>query len=168
MPHMSGLEIRTQTAGDGPAIRHLLLEAFDTALEADLVERLQEDGDCVLSLVAADGGRVVGHIVFSRMSAPFPAAGLAPVAVAASHRRQGIASRLIDAGIAELQRRGIHGVFVLGDPAFYGRFGFSKQAAENYACPYAGPYFMLLRLGGKTELPASGAVNYAPAFAAFE
>jgi putative acetyltransferase len=148
------------------AVRDLLLSAFPSADEADLVERLRRDGDAVISLVATDDDRVVGHVMLSRMIAPFRALGLAPVAVSASWRKRGVAAALIEAGLRQATADHWQAVFVLGDPAYYRRFGFSAEAAEGFDCRYAGPHLMVRALAGD-QLPADrGRIDYAPAFAA--
>jgi putative acetyltransferase len=159
------LKIRLETLSDVPAIHALLVESFPTTAEADLVARLRADGDAVLSLVADAEGGVAGHVLFSRMTAPLGALGLAPVAVAPRWRRQGVAARLIREGLARARAAGWEAVFVLGDPAYYGRFGFDVASAAGFRSPYAGPYFMLRQL--TADLPAAdGPVDYAPACAA--
>jgi putative acetyltransferase len=75
------LKIRPEAPSDAPSVHALLTEAFPTGAEAALVARLRTDGDVVLSLVAQAEDGVIGHVLFSRMSAPFRALGLAPVAV---------------------------------------------------------------------------------------
>ncbi|MCC7427319.1 MAG: N-acetyltransferase [Alphaproteobacteria bacterium] len=150
-------------------VRALLCAAFPTPAEADLVERLRRDGDAAVALVAAAGdGRVIGHVMLSRMAAPFRALGLGPVAVDAAHRRRGTGAALIGAALARARAGGWQGVFVLGDPAYYRRFGFTPEAAAGFDCAYAGPYLMALALGGGPLPVASGPVAYAPAFAALE
>ncbi len=154
--------IRDAASDDVAAIRRVHLESFPTRAEADLVDDLRADGDAVLSLVAEEGGIIAGHVLFSRMTAPFRALGLAPVAVLSNHRRQGLAARLIQDGLARAAADW-DAVFVLGDPAYYGRFGFDAGQAAGFTNPYAGPHFMVRWLG-----PASartGAVDYARAFA---
>ncbi len=161
------LQIRLETPGDRAAIRLLVVAAFPTRAEADLVDRLRADGEVVYSLVATDDAAVVGHVLFSPMTAPFRALGLAPVATAASHRRQGIASLRIKEGLALAGADGWQAVFVLGDPDYYGRFGFNAALAAAFSSPYAGEHFMALTLGG--TLPTlAGEVAYAPAFAALD
>lgn len=149
------------------AVRRLHLDAFPASAEADLVERLRRDGDAIISLVAIEDGRVVGHVMFSRMEAPFKALGLAPLAVATDKRVQGIAARLIQEGIERAQEEGWQGIFVLGDPSYYQRFGFSAQAAAGFDCRYAGPHLMLLALGNHLS-SRTGRVDYAPAFSSLE
>ena len=158
------IAVRPEAAEDRGATWALVAAAFPTAAEANLVDRLRADGDVVYSLVATDGGAIVGHVLFSQMTAPFRALGLAPVATAASHRRKGIAARLIEAGLARARADGWEGVFVLGDPAYYGRFGFDAALAAGFSSPYAGEHFMALTLG-RTLPTLTGAAAYAPAFA---
>ena len=96
-------------------------------------------------------------------SAPsFSASGLAPVSVLPAHQKNGIGSALIKKGVEELKAKSIDACFLLGDPAYYGRFGFSVEAATPFASPYAGPYFQMLNLSGKELTPC--AVAYASSF----
>lgn len=160
--------IRPALPADAAAIRAVHEAAFPTALEADLVERLEADGDAVISLVAEQDGVISGHVLLSRMTVAgkgrgWRALGLAPVGVSPSWQKQGIGGALIQAAIerAEAQREEI--IFLLGEPAYYGRFGFSAQAAAPFVSPYAGPYFMALMLG-EIASPEVGRADYAPAF----
>jgi putative acetyltransferase len=80
-----------------------------------------------------------------------------------SLQRNGIGSELIRWGLAQAKAAGWQGVFVLGDPKFYGKFGFSVALASGFDSPYAGEHFMALALNG--DLPVtSGKVEYADAF----
>ena len=141
----------------------LLLTAFSTPDEARLVERLREDGDAVLSLVAVEADAVVGHVLFSRLRAPAAALALAPLAVRADRRRRGIGARLVEAGLDRARREGWRAVVVLGDPAYYSRFGFRPEAVRGMASPYAGPALMGLAFPeGGLQGPR---IEHAPAFA---
>lgn len=162
------MRIEAEQPAHRPGIRRLALGAFPTAAEADLVDRLRHDGDVAISLVAVDGEEVVGHVLFSAMTAPMKALGLGPVAVEASRRGEGIASDLIREGLARARREGWQAVFVLGDPALYARFGFSVEQAAGFETPYAGPYFMALALDGTSLAHANDPVAYAPAFQSLE
>jgi putative acetyltransferase len=154
--------MRLETPTDRAGIRCVHLQSFPSAAEADLVDELRADGDAVLSLVAEEGDEIAGHVLFSRMTAPFRALGLAPVAVLPDYRRRGIAARLIRDGLARVAADW-DAVFVLGDPAYYTRFGFNAGLAAGFTNPYAGPHFMVTPLAGK--LPSNqGPVAYAPAF----
>lgn len=118
----------------------------------------------MLSLVArTGGGAVIGHALFSRLGAPFPALALAPLAVAPAHRRQGIGAALVREGLARAEEAGWRAAFVLGQPSYYRRFGFDPALSRGFASPYAGPYLMAAALGG--PLPAtSGTIVHAAAF----
>jgi putative acetyltransferase len=71
---------------------------------------------------------------------------------------------LIRWGLEQAERAGWHGVFVLGDPRFYRRFGFDPALANGFTSHDAGPHLMALAFG--ESLPAiTGRIDYAPAFA---
>ncbi|MBM3561585.1 MAG: N-acetyltransferase [Alphaproteobacteria bacterium] len=155
--------LREETAEDHPAVRELLTAAFERSGEAELVDALRNEGDLVLGCVAAVDGLIVGYAALSRVRAPFPALGLGPVAVAAAYRCKGVAGALLRWSLARAQNDQWRGVFVLGDSAFYGRFGFRPELAAGFSSPYACPRFMALALNG--ALPdKKGPVDYAPAF----
>ncbi len=163
------MHVRKAGPDDRDAIRRVHLLAFPSALEADLVEALEGEDDLAISLVADEGGAILGHIAFSPMRAvadgvPVEALGLAPVAVLPDRQSAGIGAALIEAGIDAAKAAGAELIFVLGDPAYYTRFGFDPAEAAPFASPYAGPHFMALRLSG--ERAAGGTAAYAPAFAA--
>ena len=140
--------IRPETDRDREGIAGLLLAAFPTSSEARLVEQLRKDGDVVYSLVAVEASDVIGHALFSRLRAPDTALSLAPVAVAANRRRRGIAAALIEAGLERARAECWAAVVVLGDPAYYRRFGFSREAVRGMSCQYAGPALMGFALSG--------------------
>ena len=156
-----------EAPADVTAIRAVHESAFPSAQEADLVDALRADGDLVLSLVAVKDGGVAGHIAFSRMTVKneaqdFPAVALAPLAVTPDLQRWGIGTALIESGLRQLAEGDETLVFVVGAPAYYGRFGFSAALASGFSSPYAGPYFQLKRLAD--HAPASGSVHYVSAF----
>jgi putative acetyltransferase len=127
------------------------------------------DGDLVLSLVVDEGDAVIGHVAFSRMQIngegiSEPAVALAPVAVLPAQQRRGIGAALIEDGLRRLRQSGETLVFVLGEPAYYGRFGFAAAPAARFDTPYPGPYFQSLALS--LRAPSSGALRYARAFSA--
>jgi putative acetyltransferase len=84
------------------------------------------------------------------------------------HRRKGVAAGLIRHGLTLAKEGGWKGVFVLGNPLYYKRFGFEPSLAAGFTSPYAGPNLMALALQSD-ELPMrQGRLEYAGAFAAFE
>ena len=164
------VKVRNAEPHDTSAIRAVHLSAFPAPLEADLVGALERDGDAVVSLVGGSQARIDGHVLLSRMSVfgdshSYRALGLGPVAVLPEAQRQGIGAALIRASLKAAASAGEELVFVLGEPAYYGRFGFSAECAAPFASPYAGPYFMALRLRDDVPLPRSGTADYARAFA---
>jgi putative acetyltransferase len=166
------IAIRGATAGDSASIRAVHVAAFPTAAEAALVEQLERDGDAVLSLVALEDERIVGHILMSRMTAegdgrPLRAVGLAPVAVLPERQGQGIGSRLVRAAVERMREAGEALVFLVGEPAYYRRFGFEASTAAPFASPYAGRHFLALSLDG-AAVPSAGRADYAPGFAGLE
>lgn len=158
------MEIRPESSSDCSQVRNIHLTSFPDATEADLVDRLRADGDAVISLVAHEKDLVVGHVMFSRMTAPFKALGLGPVAVLPDWRRQGIAVALIRTGIERAQAEDWKGIFVVGEPDYYSRFGFSADMAEDFESVYAGPYSMALSLHNAKLPTQAGRIDYAPAF----
>jgi len=100
MPAVKRIDIRTETPADIAGIRLVEAEAFPTRAEADLVDRLREDGSAVLSLIAVLDRQVIGHAMFPRMQEPRGSLGLGPVAVLSAHRRRGVAAGLIREGLS--------------------------------------------------------------------
>ena len=161
------VRIEPETAEDASGIRQVHLAAFPTAAEADLVGMLRDNLDSEISLIARDAGEILGHVLLSRMEVegggrPYRALGLAPVAVHPNRQRQGIGIALIERALKHAEKLGEDFVFVVGEPEYYSRFGFSAEAAAPFASPYAGPYFMAKAFG--VEPPSSGTAAYAPAF----
>src|SRR5262249_37761115 len=128
------VEIRPVTPEDMSAVRRVHDQAFaGSPVEAKLVSLLHAAGNAPVSLVATLGGRIVGHVLLSAVSLEpagpdFHAAGLAPIGVVAEYQKQGIGSALIRAGLEACRTAGYNIVVVLGDPAYYRRFGFRRAS----------------------------------------
>jgi putative acetyltransferase len=161
---MDGVVVREETHSDWPKIFAVHASAFPSAGEAKLVDVLRADGDLVVSLVAARDERIVGHVAFSRMHAPFRALGLGPVGVLPEFHNQGVGGALIRDGLARATALWWEAVFVLGDPGYYERFGFRRDIASGFTCRYAGPHFMAIALSANGLPQPSGDVAYAPSF----
>jgi putative acetyltransferase len=143
------VSIRYARPDDHPAIAQVIAAAFGRADEAKLVAQLRADGDAIFELVAEEDGAVAGHIFFSRLWADrFELYGaLAPLAVTPARQGQGLGGKLVRSGVEWAREFGCHGLLVLGDPAYYGRFGFSAEAARHVNAPYRGlPAFQALAL----------------------
>lgn len=165
------LRVRLERADDVRAIRAVNLEAFETSLEADLVDALRERAEPILSLVADEEGTIAGHILFSPVSLPGDAEarimGLAPMAVLPARQRQGIGSALVRDGLARCNERGYEAVVVLGHPEYYPRFGFVRASRFGIGCEYDVPdeVFMALELVPGALRGKPGTIRYHPAFA---
>lgn len=164
---MSAFIIRPEEEKDREAIRALLVGAFGGEAEARLVDALRHTGSVVLSLVAERDGEVRGHVLFSRLMVreeekTFSAVALAPLAVHKDHRREGIGAALVEDAHLRLQRVGERLSVVLGEPDYYGRFGYAHGRAEGFESAYQGQFLQALAWG---EAPRTGRLEYAPAFA---
>jgi putative acetyltransferase len=164
------LKIRQERPGDAGAIRAVQLAAFGQPGEADLVETLRESGDAVVSVVAEDHGRIVGHVLFSRLTIHgaggriVPALALAPMAVAPERQRQGVGSALLTESLRECRVRGERLVIVVGHVDFYPRFGFSRERAAHLDSEFQCEAFMALELEPGALTGVSGRVEYPPPF----
>ena len=160
--------IRPERAGDEAAIHGVVAAAFDGHPHSDgsepgIVDALRADGDLAISLVAEEGGAIVGHVAFSPVSVSDGCQGwfgLGPAAVDPARQGEGIGTALIERGLDLLRDRGAAGCVVLGDPAYYARFGFAHDPALTYPGPPP-EYFQRLVIGNSG---AQGVVAYAGAF----
>ena len=160
--------IRPETPQDYGAIQQINMDAFadhpfSHQTEHLIVNALRDAGALTISLVAEDEGEVVGHIAFSPALIDEEDLNwftLGPIAVAPNRQRQGIGSRLVEAGIEALRALQANGCLLVGDPAYYLRFGF--RHSQSLSVEHVPPeYFMCLPLTG--EIP-HGAVSHHPAF----
>ena len=123
-------KIRESVTDDLSAIENLYPRAFPDEDLLPLVRSLLEDKSIALSLVGSLQAQIVGHVVFTRCSIADhqeKVALLGPLAVAPAHQKQGIGSALVRAGLQVSEDAGGTQIFVLGDPAYYHRFGFSPE-----------------------------------------
>lgn len=162
-----GLVIRPFEERDLSAVDALLRAAFGNPGEAALVASLREAGDDVLELVATHEEALVGHCLFSRLmvesrNRSADAVALAPLAVLPDSRRTGIGRTLVENAHHLLREAGETLSVVLGDPAYYGRFGYSHERAAGFESVYQGPSLQALAFSG--EAPTRGRLVYAAAF----
>lgn len=123
--------IRESVAADLSAIRRLYAEAFPEEDLQPLVTALLRNVPEALSLLAARDEAVIGHILFTPCrvaGSSVPVALLGPLAVAPRHQRRGLGGALIRDGLRRLEADSVVRVLVLGDPAYYGRLGFTAEA----------------------------------------
>jgi putative acetyltransferase len=163
------MHVRAETDSDYEAVRAINVGAFGRSDEADLVDRLRSDGSIVASLVAENDQRIVGHILFTRLTVrtrhgTVNAVALAPMAVLPEHQRQHVGSALIQESIRVLSDLGEQIVVVVGHPDYYPRFGFSADLAHGLRSPFSGPAFMALELRPGALQGVTGDVRYPSAF----
>lgn len=163
------ISIRPYAAADAAAVHALHSAAFPGPGETQLVTALHAGGYAPISLVAVQDGALVGHVVFSRLhmmiDGRFVAAlALAPVAVQPALQKQGIGSALIRAGHQKARDENWEALVVLGEPAYYRRFGYDASVLAHIASPYAGEYLMGLELVPGVLAGDEGEMSYAPPF----
>ncbi len=165
---MSMMSIRAATPRDRDAIRLVEEHAFGQQAESGLVDALVSQGDAVIELVAEEEGHVVGHILFSRLyvsagGEDYPAVALAPLAVEPSMHGSGIGGALVREAHVRLRQAGETLCIVLGEPAYYGRFGYTHERAAGFESDYQCEALQALSWN---EAPETGRLVYATAFGA--
>jgi len=162
--------VRIEQQEDRAAISKLHEAAFGRHFEARLVETLRRKARPYLGLVALSKDQILGHILFTPVRcAAQPDArllGLAPMAVLPEFQSEGIGTRLVKGGLSAARDTGARGVFVLGDSAYYQRFGFTPAADHGLRCAWEVPEdaFMVQALNPPGLNDLSGLVNYHDAF----
>ncbi len=130
------MRIRAEQKNDRAAVYQINAAAFETRAEAELVETLRACVQPLISLVAGVDAAVVGHIMFSPVSASADSGlrlmGLAPMAVAPAHQRQGIGSALVRAGLERCKALAISAVVVLGHPEYYHVLVFYRPPGSGF------------------------------------
>jgi putative acetyltransferase len=136
---------------------------FSDQTEAGVIEALRAAGALTLSLVATEGGEIVGHVAFSPVKINGEAGGwygLGPVSVWPDRQRTGIGQALIREGLKRLRSMSAGGCVLLGDPAYYSRFGFESDPTLYDVDAPPGAFQRLILNGSQPR----GAVSFHPAF----
>ncbi|MTI14692.1 GNAT family N-acetyltransferase [Sansalvadorimonas verongulae] len=166
------MQIRLEQPSDIEAIRTLQYAAFKNhphhepgaePTEHLIVDKLRDAGALTLSLVVEVNGELVGHLAFSPVNVGEKSQGwygLGPVGVKPSEQSRSIGSALINEAHKRMKELGAQGLVVMGDPAYYQRFGYQQMEAINFPGIPA-EYFMAQPLSD--EVPA-GDVQYHAAF----
>ena len=168
--------IRSLESTDHAAVEHLLAVAFATpATTADAppievgLNTALLDSDALLphlALVAELEGEVIGYCISTRASiGEAEALGLGPIGVLPGHQRLGVGSALIAETVRVAEAHGEGAIVLLGDPAYYGRFGFVPGSELGIVAPEPawGEYFQALPLAAVTDAHR-GAFRYARPF----
>ncbi|MEH6559344.1 MAG: N-acetyltransferase [Oceanicoccus sp.] len=162
------LKIRNETKDDIDAIEKITTEAFLTAPYSDhteqhIVRALRNSDVLSISLVAEYQGEVVGHVAVSPITISDGAKGwfgLGPISVSPTIQKSGVGSQLMESAVETLKKSGASGCVLLGNPAYYYRFGFKPESSLVY--PGAPPeYFQAILFSG---LLPNGKVAYHQAF----
>jgi predicted N-acetyltransferase YhbS len=162
------MNIRPEQPRDIAAIHDIILVAFETHRysshkEHHIVAALRNAGALTVSLVAEVDQQLVGHIACSPVAIDAKAGewfGLGPVAVLPDRQGQGVGGALVKACIEQLRSRSAAGIVLLGDPGYYGRFGFAPR--HELTLPGApATHFLCLPFGA--SIP-TGKVSYHAAF----
>jgi putative acetyltransferase len=159
------ITIEPERDADHVAVRAVHVAAFPTPQEANLVDALRANGNALVSLVARTAGDVIGHVLFSPVTIERDGVvvdrgvGLAPLAVMPEHQKRGIGTLLARDGLQACRRLGHPWCVVLGDPAYYSRFGFARASHAGIENEYgAKNAFMIVALAG--SLPSRGLAKY--------
>jgi len=163
--------IREEQPQDKDAVHKVHVCAFGGEVEADLVDKLRQNCGDLLSIVAMDQSKVVGHILFSpavieSRERTIQGMSLAPVSVLPEYQLQGIGSELIRTGTAMLKDRQCPFIIVLGHPGYYPRFGFepASRHAIHSEWRISDETFMILVLNKSEMQGISGVAKYRPEF----
>jgi putative acetyltransferase len=162
------VEIRLERSEDVDAIRNLTTAAFrpmpySSHTEAAIIDALRRAGALTVSLVAIKDGAIVGHVAFSPVTINGETSGwygLGPVSVSPDQQRKGIGDAMIRDGLSRIAELNAQGCVVLGDPGYYGRFGFVSDPELRYG-EVPPEYFQRL---GFTEIVPKGEVAFHAGF----
>jgi putative acetyltransferase len=164
------MQIRLEQDTDTEAVTTVISAAFPSTEEADLVNRLREHANPVISVVAVIENELVGHILFSPVTLDTDHAltlmGLAPMAVLPGYQRQGIGTQLVKTGLQYCEQSGAGAVVVLGHADYYPRFGFMPSIQFNIKSEYEVPseFFMVTELIPDYLANKQGTIQYHPEF----
>jgi putative acetyltransferase len=170
--HMEGAPlIRTAAPADRDAIVDVVARAFTSAAhdgqeEVDIVEdtwRLDATLD-ELELVAVDDTGIVGHVLGARGRPGSPdLVAVAPLCVSPERQRGGVGNSLMTELLERADRQRWRAVVLLGDPAYYGRFGFEPAGALGVVYEPVGaasPHFQIRRLSAFEGDAVRGVFRY--------
>ncbi|OED45155.1 GNAT family N-acetyltransferase [Endozoicomonas sp. (ex Bugula neritina AB1)] len=169
------MKIRIESRSDCTTIETLTYRAFENhphhapgakPTEHLIINNLREGRALTLSLIAEDETGIIGHIAFSPVTISGASSqwyGLGPVSVIPERQGEGIGSQLIRAGIDNMKAQGAQGLVVLGEPEYYGRFGFNAHSSMTLP-GVPSEFFMIQLLRDDSSAIPEGEVAYHSAF----
>lgn len=143
--------IRQERPQDFDQVHRIIQQAFANLPQSDhkeqyLVSRLRKSDDFIpeLSLVAEIDGKVVGHILLTRIQIIngdqiLPALALAPVSVLPAFQKRGIGAELMNTAHQKAKASGYQSVIVLGHAHYYPRFGYKRADSFGIELPFEAP-----------------------------
>jgi putative acetyltransferase len=147
------VKIRPERGGEQDAVRKINEEAFGRVVEADLVDAIRASDRFVpeLSLIAENGGELVGHVLLSYVRVEpggHPVLQLGPLAVLPAHQGRGVGSALMRHALRASDAREEPLILIEGNPRYYGKFGFERSTRAGIDPPpgVSGEYFMARKL----------------------
>lgn len=165
--------VRPETAADEAAIREIETLAFGRPLEAGMVDKVRQSPGFVpvLSLVAERDEKIVGHVLFSKVTIEdageaVEVLALGPIGVSPEWQKQGAGGQMIRAGLERARELGYRAVILVGHPTYYPRFGFSPASRFGLKTTFTVPdgVFMALPLYPNGLEGVRGTVIYPSAF----
>ena len=157
--------IRETQESDLEEVFNLIHSSFSNKAESDLVKQLISDGDVLINLVVESSDTIIGNVVVSQITMEpdigLFCGGVAPLSVLPDQQSSGVGSRLMEEVINESRKLGIDALFLLGDPNYYKRFGFTVSKLKN---DYSLEHFQELELTEGCLAKIKSKVTYANAF----
>lgn len=170
--------VRQEVPRDYKETEDVVKKAFEQAEHADhtehlLVSRLRKSSAFIkeLSLVATANGKIIGHILFTKLeivhgNKVFPSLCLAPLSVLPEYQRTGVGQLLMEEGLKRCTELGYTSVILLGHPSYYPRFGFRKASDFKINAPFTAPdeAFMAIELIPDSLSKVQGTVKFPDEF----
>ena len=161
--------VRAETPDDHDTIRHIVDAAFGDTITSAIVDGIRASDRFVteLSLVAVSEGQALGHVISSYVDlvpGTRRVLQVGPLAVVPSHQRQGVGTALMEETIRVADERNEPVLLIEGNPAYYGRFGFTRADEHGIEPPpeARGPQFFMLRRLRAYEATLRGRAVYPP------
>lgn len=159
------MKIRGAHKSDFEEIFNVISSSFSTQSESDLVKQLILDDDVLINLVAESSGKIIGNVIVSKTTMEHDerllCGGVAPVSVLPKHQLIGIGSKLMREVIKKSKMMSIDALFLVGDPNYYRRFGFTISKLKN---DFSVKNFQELELTENCLVNVNSKISYANAF----
>ena len=165
--------IRKEHESDYQRVYEVNKLAFQQEDESKLIEKIRKGQNFIseLSLVAEVDGKIVGHILFSKIKimsddSIYDSLSLAPMAVIPEYQKKKVGSKLVEKGLKKAEKLGFNSVIVLGHSEYYPKFGFLKASKWGIKCPFEVPEeaFMAIELVDGALDGKKGIVQYPDEF----